>query len=206
MHYKAIGFDYGGVIGGIHTSGPSFSDQVCTLLDIDKTTYNKVFFSLCRTIHLGEVATWREFLQILLDKLGQPEKLAEVIAINDKEEQALQVVSSTMLDLVDALHQKGYRTGLLSNNTLESGRTMRANGLNSHFDVFHISAETKLMKPDPETYQKFAQDLGVNMHDLIFIDNSQNNLSTADHCGYTPILFTSPDRLREQLHNVGIVL
>jgi hypothetical protein len=109
MHYKAVGFDYGGVIGGIHPSGPGFSDQVCALLDIDKPTYNEAFFSIYRTINLGEVATWREFLQNLLDKFGQPEKLDKVIAINDKEEQSLRVINQAMLDLVDAIHQRGIK-------------------------------------------------------------------------------------------------
>lgn len=206
MNYKAVGFDYGGVIGGVGNSGPSFSDQVCILLGIDKPTYNEAFFGIYQMINLGGVATWREFLPSLLDRLGRPERLNDVIAINDNEERKLRIVSSVMMDIVDAIRQRGYKTGLLSNNTIEGGRAMRVAGLDDHFDTFHISAETKLMKPNPEAFQKFTHDLGVNIQELVFIDNSKNNLSTASKCGYTPILFNDPVNLSEQLDHLGITV
>lgn len=203
--YRAIGFDYGGVIGGVHTSGPSFSDKVCNLLGLDKATYREVYFSLNGKVNLGEIESWSEFWRLFLEKIGKPEKLAEIVALDEKEEQALQAIDPEMLGLVDEIRSSGYRTGLLSNNTIEGGKRMRTIGLNNHFDVFHISAETKLMKPDPEAFKSFTGDLAVNMHDLIFIDDSESSLSSAEECGYTPILFTDIGDLRAQLQGFGVL-
>ena len=110
-----------------------------------------------------------------------------------------------MVQLVDEIRAAGYKTGLLSNTTLEGGADMRRQGLDQHFDVFHISAETKLMKPQPAAFKHFADDLGVELAELIFIDDAEKSLSTAAECGFTPIFFKGRAELREQLQEIGIL-
>jgi hypothetical protein len=39
---------------------------------------------------------------------------------------------------------------------------------------------------------------------MIFIDDSERSLSTAEQCGYTPILFTGYDELVEQLNSLHV--
>lgn len=114
-------------------------------------------------------------------------------------------LNQNVLDLVDKLHNLGYRTGLLSNNSREKASMMRAEGLDSHFDVFHISAETGYVKPEPEAFSYLADELGVDLNELVFIDDSENSLSTAADCGYTPILFESYDQLARELTELGII-
>ncbi|TAH33439.1 HAD family hydrolase [Candidatus Saccharibacteria bacterium] len=206
MKYKAIGFDYGGVIGGVNAIGTNFKQQVCELLDIDGDTYSNVYFAINHKINLGEIATWREFWTIFLEKTGKPERLEALMAVNDEAAKNLQIIDSKMPVLIDTLRELGFKTGLLSNTTVEGGEDMRAQGLDKHFDVFHISAETKLMKPDPEAFKRLTDDLGVKLDELIFIDDAEKSLSTAKECGFTPILFRDFDDLVRQLRGLTIAI
>ncbi len=205
MKYRAIGFDYGGVIGAGGMSGPNFNKRVCQLLDITKERYQEVYFSLNHLINLGEVSTWREFWQIFLEKLGKPEQLEELMAISDEYSRKLLIINQKIVNLVDELKTKGYKTGLLSNNQVENGKALREMGLDKHFDIFHISAETKFMKPSPEAFSYFAEALDVKLQELIFIDDAPKSLSTAEQCGFTPILFESYDKLTTQLRELGVL-
>lgn len=82
---------------------------------------------------------------------------------------------------------------------------MRRQGLEKHFDVFQISAETKLMKPQPEAFRHFAEALGVSVTELVFVDDAEKSLSTATECGFTSILFTGKEDLIGQLQSFGIL-
>jgi HAD superfamily hydrolase (TIGR01509 family) len=205
MNYKAVGFDYGGVIGGVGTTGGAFTEKACKLLGVDKEQYRVIYFSLNSKINLGEITSWREFWALFLEKLGQPEQLEGLMKLSDETQKHLRKIEPVMVELVDEVRAAGYKTGLLSNTTLEGGADMRQQGLDRHFDVFDISAETKLMKPQPEAFKHFADDLGVGMTELIFIDDAEKSLSTAKECGFTPILFKSPDEIRKQLQSFGIL-
>lgn len=108
-----------------------------------------------------------------------------------------------VLDLVDTLRNSGYKTGLLSNNTLEAAEMMRGEGINTHFDAFIVSAEVGMMKPDPSIYALLCQQLSVQPSELIFIDDSKKSLSTAEECGFTPVLFTDYESLVRDLKRLS---
>jgi HAD superfamily hydrolase (TIGR01509 family) len=127
------------------------------------------------------------------------------MAINDRYKKLLEVVNSDMVALVDQVRDAGYKTGLLSNNSREGGDKMRAKGLDKHFDVFHISEEKGFMKPQTEAFDQFAQELGVRHEELVFIDDSKKSLSTAEACGFTPVLFESYEQLKKQLKELNIL-
>jgi len=203
MKYKAIGFDYGGVIGGIRW-GFNFDEQVCKILNIDTKTYHELYFSLNHLVNTGEVENWRDFWVLFLDKLGQPEKLKAMINVSNKAAKELEIIDPKMIKLVDSLRSKGYKTGLLTNTDKEGAEQKRSSGVTAHFDVFHASSETKLQKPNPEAFNLFCKELGVKSPELIFIDDAPKSLETAKECGFTPILFESYEKLLKQLADLGI--
>jgi HAD superfamily hydrolase (TIGR01509 family) len=202
MKYKAIGFDYGGVIAG--KTGVSFGQEVSKALGIGFEKYKEVYFKHNKKVNVDGMP-WPEFWRIYLDEIGQPEKHAEIMAISAEYQRLLDVINPEMVKLVDGIREAGYKVGLLSNNSQAGGDKMRAEGLDKHFDVFHISEETGFMKPQPEAFNKFAQDLGVAPEELVFIDDSEKSLSTAAVCGFTPVVFESCEKLKKQLKVLNIL-
>ena len=205
MRYKAVGFDYGGVIGGINSTGERFDEKVCNLLSISKETYDTTYYQLNHKINLGDIDSRAEFWKIFLEALGKSEKLDELLVLENESTKYHQTIDLDMVDLIDKIHRLGYKTGLFSNTTLEGGNNMRKQGLDKHFDAFQISAEIKIMKPNPDGFKYFANQLGVELKELIFVDDAEKSLSTAKECGFTPILFTTKEKLIQQLCSLGIL-
>lgn len=203
-HYRAIGFDYGGVIGNPHKQGGGFKHDVCKLLEISREEYNRYYFSMNHLMMLGELNSWEEFWRLFLKRQGKEDKLSELLVLNQRTEDGLKVVDDRVLGLVTRL-KLNYRVGLLSNTTLVGADSIRKLGVAEQFDIFHASAETKLMKPEPKAYQFFAKELGVDITELVFIDDAEKSLSTAEECGFTPILYTGYDDLVKKLKKLDIV-
>ncbi len=199
MTYKAIGFDWGGVLNG--KPGKFFGEDVAKLLGITHEQYKDAYFHHNKKINRGEV-TWEQLWTLVLSELGQPDKVAQVMTLSDEANK--DALNIEVLELVDTLRAQGYKVGLLSNNTQEKADSMRAKGLDKHFDVFHISAETGLVKPDIAAFEHLAQSLETDISELIFIDDTDKSLSTAKVCGFMPILFADYEQLTKALRKLGI--
>jgi putative hydrolase of the HAD superfamily len=198
--YKAIGFDYGGVIKG--EPGSFFAAGISEVLTVAPEQFQQAYFRYNKRLNRGEL-TWLELWKLVTADLGQPDKAAEIDALSQAVRD--KPVNPKVVALVDELRGKGYKTALLSNATLGMGQEMRMLGMEKHFDVFHISAETKLVKPEPAAFQYLAEALGVAVSELVFIDDSRTSLSTAEICGYAPILFRSYEQLVDELRELGVL-
>lgn len=199
MSYKAIGFDYGGVLNGM--TGTEFVTKIVDVLGITREQYNEAYFRYNKRLNLDEI-TWADLWKLVLADLGQPDKFNEVMAVDDtrgKDALNIEVVA-----LAKRLKANGYRIGILSNNQVDAQDRFHAQGLDEIFEIIHVSAITGYVKPDPKGFELFAKDLGVAPAELIFIDDAQKSLSTAAEVGYTPILFENYQQLLGDLKNLGI--
>lgn len=200
MKYRGIGFDWGGVLNG--KPGRFFGQRVSQLLGTTHEKYLEAYFHHNKKINRGEV-TWEELWSLVLTELGRPDKVQDVMKIS--QEFNADSLNTNVLDLVDKIRTSGYKVGLLSNNTHEKAVLMREKGLDKHFDVFHISAETALVKPEPDAFKHLANELGVEIKELVYIDDSEKSLSTSKECGFTPVLFESYEQLVNDLTRLDVL-
>ncbi len=205
MKFKAIGFDYHGVIGGGGKTGAVFSSAVCELLEISREQYNEVYFSNNHLLNTGEISSFAELLKIILNILGKSDKFDEVMKISERVNKDYTNIDPNIFDLLIKLRTDGYKLGLLSNATVESGNLLRSKGIDKYFDAFLISAEIGFQKPQVGAFQVLAKSLNVPISKLIFIDDSEKSLSTAKDCGFTPILFKNFVQLKEELKKKSIL-
>lgn len=195
----AIGFDWGGVLYS-EPGGPLYLKLV-DLLDVSPDDYNAAYFRYNKQANSGQI-TWRELWESVLRDLDRLDFFEQVLALSI--ESMDKVLDVQMLALVDKLRTNGYKVGLLTNNTIEKATELRAEGLETHFDAFIVSEEVGLAKPDPAIYLQFVDKLGVNIDGLLFIDDSPQSLSSADECGYTPVLFKDYQQLIQTLEMHGV--
>lgn len=199
MSIKAIGFDYGGVIG-IHKS---VMLEISDLTQIPIQELRTEYFKHNQLSNVGDLS-YPELWKLILHNLNKSEfadKVAEFVLANDTP-----VINTDVINLIDQLRQSNYKVGLLSNNTKQNGDLIRATGLDSHFDTFLISAEIGFQKPDPKAFEVLYNDLSVQPSELVFIDDSSKSLESATDIGYVPILFSDYQKLLEDLTNLGIQL
>ena len=67
------------------------------------------------------------------------------------------------------------------------------------FDKAYFSFMNSVSKPDPTAYRQVINDFNVKPKDILFIDDSQMNLDSAQNLGINTVLFKSSSMLIGQL-------
>ncbi|HBE78814.1 MAG TPA: hypothetical protein DDW65_13715 [Firmicutes bacterium] len=73
------------------------------------------------------------------------------------------------------------------------------------FEAIVVSGEEKLIKPDPRIFQVLLQKIGRAGADCLFVDDSSTNIAAAEDLGFDTILFQSPNQLRLELSQRGLI-
>ncbi|QAT49732.1 HAD family phosphatase [Caproiciproducens sp. NJN-50] len=104
-----------------------------------------------------------------------------------------------MPELVDRIRQNGYRLYLLSNVSLRFLRFYGEVAMFRHFDGFLISAEEKLVKPDPAIYRRLCEKFELLPSECLFIDDMQENIDEAVRQGFQGHRFAGAEELERFL-------
>ena len=94
-----------------------------------------------------------------------------------------------MAPLVRELKEKGYGIYLLSNAASRQHDYWPQIPGSECFDGTLISADVKLVKPQPEIYRLLCETFSLIPDECVFIDDAINNAEGAFLCGMHPIVF-----------------
>ena len=109
-----------------------------------------------------------------------------------------------MLDWVSHICAAGIKTGLLSNMPWDLITHLRTNCRWMENFVFKtLSAEVRLIKPDPAIYEHTLQGLGVSAPEALFVDDREENIRAAHLLGIRTIQFRSIAKLKDDLEELG---
>jgi len=95
------------------------------------------------------------------------------------------------------------KTALLTNNFIAV--EPQAGGAAELFDLFHVvieSSKAGVRKPDPRFYELALEQLEVEPHEAVFLDDLGINLKPARALGMQTIKVTDPDRALDELEDV----
>ena len=112
--------------------------------------------------------------------------------------------------MVEALRRCHHRlkTAMLTNNFVAAGpgeageRAGPMAEVLDHFDVIVESSRVALRKPDPAIYRLVCDELGIEPHEAVFLDDLGINLKPARAMGMTTIKVTDPDEAIAELESV----
>lgn len=97
-----------------------------------------------------------------------------------------------MAQRVQALRARGIVTGLLTNTFAEFRPTMAKDLSFDWFDAVVESFAVGARKPEPAIYEATARMLGVQHHEIVYLDDFDQNLIPAQEFGWTTIHVTDP--------------
>lgn len=102
-------------------------------------------------------------------------------------------LNSPMINFLSKL-QSHYQTAILSNAGNESRRLMEDSlNLDQYVEKIIISAEIRMVKPDPKIYQLVLDKLGTSPEVTLFIDDLEENVIAARDLGMHAIQHRSND-------------
>ena len=96
-------------------------------------------------------------------------------------------------DILPALKSK-YKLCIINNGTAFTLPTFKKTfQIDDYFDVFLSSAVEGLRKPDPRIYKLAIDRLGVKPNDVLFMDDSLQNIDAAKGIGIETIYWKTPE-------------
>jgi len=109
--------------------------------------------------------------------------------------------------IIESLHKQKKHVYFLSDNVKE--RIDRINDLYGFLRWFEggvFSHEVGIRKPNPKVYAFLLEKYALNPHNSVFIDDKEENLPPAQKLGITPVLFTTPHELQEDLKSLNVLV
>jgi 2-haloacid dehalogenase len=109
-------------------------------------------------------------------------------------------------DLLIRLHRAGYPLYGLSNWSAEKFLVLRRKY--SHLEVFKkilLSGEVGITKPDLRIFDLFLSRTGLEKESLLFIDDSEDNITAAFRMGWKAIRFFSAEQIEGELAERGLL-
>lgn len=112
-----------------------------------------------------------------------------------------------MYELVEELKGMGYGIYLLSNASVRQHEYWPRVPASRFFDGTLISADEKLVKPQPEIFRLALDRFGLKAEECFFIDDSPANIEGAFCCGIPGAVFHDDAvRLRRDLRQAGVMV
>lgn len=110
--------------------------------------------------------------------------------------------------VLEQLHARDVPLWALTNWSAETFRLVRhdpAYAFLGRFRHIFVSAELRLVKPDPAIYRHALDEIGVPAECCLFIDDSPKNVAAARALGLHVHRFTGAAGLRAELARLGLV-
>ncbi|MFA7574645.1 MAG: HAD-IA family hydrolase, partial [Arcobacteraceae bacterium] len=95
---------------------------------------------------------------------------------------------------------------LLSNMTFDTLQEIGNMYWLDYFNLKIFSCEKKVAKPHPRIYEICLEDLNMNPQQILFVDDSTENIIAAQKMGINTIKFTNCHEIREIIENEYIFI
>jgi len=106
-------------------------------------------------------------------------------------------------DIIEQL--KSNSRVVCGTNTIDSHYYYLLNqGSYEIFDEVYASTLMGISKPNPDFYRYILKKEGVKPENTVFIDDTEENILSAQKIGIKSILFTGPDSLKQQIKTKAI--
>lgn len=200
MGIKAIIFDVGGVL--IRTADRTSRQRLEQRLGLAEWESEKLVFNsdIGRQAQSG-IVTNNDLWEAVAKTLSLSPEAAELFR---KEFWGGDVLDEAMVALIRQLKRR-YQTAIISNATDSLRQTLQTTfPIADAFDLIVVSAEEKVMKPDPQIYRRTLERLGCEAAESIFIDDFAENIAAARALGMNVIHFNPTVNLAAELEKLGV--
>jgi 2-haloacid dehalogenase len=135
-----------------------------------------------------------------------PRHAAFIHAFNERWVEQLGGAIPATVAIFKALKQAGVPVHAISNYNREKFDIAR--GLYPFLDAFDeliLSGDVRMVKPDPEIFKLLIRRRDLDVRRTVFIDDSADNVATADELGFATIHFDEATTdLRTELLRIGL--
>lgn len=198
---RNIVFDMGNVL--IHWRPDIFLDQL-NVAEEDRPQLTREVFGQVEWVQLDRgVITFEEAAAAMCARL--PQRLHDTVRtlVFGWWERPLCPMEG-MAGLIRELKEAGYGIYLLSNANVDLPKYFHRIPGSEYFDGRIVSADWKLLKPQPEIYRVLLREYGLKAEECFFADDLNINVEAAVLVGLSGTVFRGADELRRELIRSGV--
>ena len=198
---EAVLFDYGMVLSG--PPDAAAKRRMEALLDADVASFRAAYWRSRDDYDRGSLtaaAYWREVATDLRRTLDAA--TLEALIGNDTE--LWTQPNERMIAWAAALQAAGLKTGILSNlgDAMEAGIIARFAWLQG-FPHRTFSHRLGMAKPDAAIYRHAAQQMGVEIAAVLFIDDKEENIAGAHAAGMQAVRYEGHEAFVQAMESAG---
>lgn len=204
---KAVIFDFGSVLVG--DEWKVIYKEIAQRLKIPEEKVQEIKGPLLKKWNIGEINEekfWKEFEKQVGIKINR--KFTKDLWFRTYRDHAKDINESW--EILAELKARKIRLALIANIIpphvrayKETGRIKRLKDLG--FEVFVLSCEVGVRKPDPRIYKIALEKLNLPAEACVFIDDKLENIEAAKKLGMQIIHFQTPEKLKEGLTKIGLL-
>ena len=200
--FDTVIFDLGGVLVDWN---PAYLNK--TIFD-DEKKMNDFFAEVCTSDWNEEQDGGRTIREATDELIGRFPEHEEYIRAyyNSWDEMQKGPIEGTVEILKELRDSKNVKLYALTNWSAETFPIALERYEFLHwFDGRLVSGEERIRKPFREIYELILNRFSINPETAVYIDDNQRNLHEPKELGIETIHFVSPEKLREDLRNFGVI-
>lgn len=193
---RAVIFDFGGVLVRMVDDRPRLRLAQQLGIPLSQLDHLVFFSDSAQKASRGEFTVGMHWEAVRAALGIQPEAMAGFL----EQYWSADDVNWVLLKYIRKLHPR-YKVGLLSNAWDDLRRTMHERwNIDGLFDELIISAEVKMVKPNPTIFQLALERLGVQPAETVFIDDIIENVEAARRVGLFAIQYQNTPQTLDELN------
>ncbi len=205
MKYKAIVFDYGGVlvVNGVNNR-VNLMEDIGAVVGVSGEEFRQEYF---KHNHISNVEgrPWVEAVLSAVRVFDESAEAEEKVRKINSDFNNTKRLNEELIDLLPKLKDFGYNVSILSNYTAELRTVLEEQGIIKYFDEVFVSTEINAQKPDPKAFAAVCEGLNIEQSEMVFIDDTLKSLETAGEVGYTPIHYQNNEQLFARLEEIEVL-
>ena len=168
-------------VGGVLIKNYDISDDVREHLQLPEATFRPLWSKLVHAYGTGKISE-EEMWHTFADHGGVHVAISENLFAVPFEKHLL--VYRRVLDALKQLGDAGYKLAILSDTNANHAKILERHGVYTPFEHVFLSHQTGTRKPDPASYTRSLQTMGVDdPSTVLFIDDREANIDAAEQLG-----------------------
>lgn len=190
---KAVIFD----LNGVFIVSRRLSDRLFDDFGVSQEVFLPVLKEIMGQIRKPDAGNAYSYWKPYLEKWG--------VTLNEKQFFdywfSAEKENTAMIQIAEALRQKGISIFILSNNLRERSKHYQEAFpfLAALFNKAYYSWQTGYIKPDPRAYELLLQENNLRPTECLYFDDSAANVAVAGGMGIQSHLFVGSEDVRERL-------
>jgi len=185
---SAVIFDYGNVLS--QSQPASDTQAMAEILDLPLDRFAELYWRF-RVPYDAATLTPDEYWRAVADTAARSLTADRVSALIEIDSRSWSHPAPGVPQWARELRAAGLRTALLSNMPVTVRDYVLGCAWLPEFDARVFSCEAGVCKPAPEIYRDCVNKLGLDPHEILFLDDREPNIRSAEALGLHAVWFTS---------------